>query len=256
MKRTKKQSTAQIDRAEALVFGIEDKYLEEGLLLHRDITDGPKRAASPAIFTKRVAVIAACVLIAVALVPLAFIISGTLDKDGDIFAPSNPEDSGVTDDLEDALRYTYTTSKVGHDVTIAPGALNLDKLSDDGVKHLPIYGIKSLAELDEFKQGWSLNFDQECSEAPSFNSVTSAYSDEFFAENTLLVIYVSSTSGSYCYGVWDVYIEGGDLCVHVERTNDNGPASEDMSGWFITIEIPDKMLEGVTSFDADLNNFK
>ena len=254
MKRTKKQSTAQIDRAEALVFGIEDKYLEEGLLLHRNITDGPKRAASPAIFTKRVAVIAACVLIAVALVPLAFIISETLDKAGDSFAPSNPEDSGVTDDLEDSP--ICLISYAGWTGNIAEGALNLDKLSVSGVQHLPIYKVESVAELDAFKQGWSLNFDQDCSEAPSFNSVTSAYSDEFFAENTLLVIYVSSTSGSYRYGVWDVYIEGGELCVHVERTNDKGPASEDMSGWFITIEIPDKMLEGVTSFDADLNNFK
>ena len=236
--------------------GIDDKYLSEALSLHEDIVDSTRRAKFPTLFTKRFAAVAACLLIAVALVPLAFIISQSFNKGGDVFDPMIPG-ADFEGPLEDSpgdvygIKLTYA----GYTSSIAPGALNFDKLSIDSVQHLPIYKAESLAELDAFKQGWRLNFDEAYDGEVSFNDVTEAYDDAFFADNTLLIIYVSSASGTYRYGVWDVYLKGGELCVHVERINDKGLASEDMSGWFITLEIPNAILEDCTSFDADLNNF-
>ena len=74
-----KKSVAEL---EALLLdatdGIGDSYLVESLELHEKITDAPKRAKSPSIFFKKIAPIAACLLIVAALAPLSFILSMTL----------------------------------------------------------------------------------------------------------------------------------------------------------------------------------
>lgn len=257
MKNGIKSKAETQDRALGMLSEIDESYLSCALELHCKAVDTPSRARSPRLFVRRFSVAAACLLIVAALVPLAFIISDSLSKKGGAYDPMTPG-MDYEESFGDAVGdiFDATLSYVGHTGVIAPGALNLSKLSIDSVQHLPIYKAESLAELDEFKQNWGLSFDEERGEIKSFNDVSATYNDEFFEENTLLVVYVSAISGTYRYVVRDVYIEGGELCVHVERTNDRGPASEDMAGWFITLAVPNDMLEGCTSFDADLNNFK
>lgn len=61
-----------------LVNSIDDEYLSEALLLHERITDAPRRALMPRLVFKRAAIVAACLLIVVAIIPLAYILTFTL----------------------------------------------------------------------------------------------------------------------------------------------------------------------------------
>ena len=61
-----------------LVDSIDDKYLSEALELHERITDTPKRALTPSLIFKRAAIVAACLLIVVAILPLGYILTVTL----------------------------------------------------------------------------------------------------------------------------------------------------------------------------------
>ena len=237
--------------------GIDDKYLIEALSLHEDIADSPRRAKSPTLFMKRFAAVAACLLIVVALVPLAFIISQNFNKSGDIFDPMMPGadfETPPTEDFADGM-YGVKIAYAPHTDAIPSGALNLDKLSVDSVQHLPIYKVDSLAALDELKQGWGIDLDESCENVPSFNEVTDGLDDAFFAENTMLIVYASAADDSHSYGVREVYIEGGELCVHVERIGD-ASTSDNASGRFVILMIADGAIEDCTSFDADLGNFK
>ena len=132
-------------------------------------------------------------------------------------------------------------------------ALNIDKMAISSVRHLPIYKFDTLAELEQFKNDVKdvLSIDAGYDEMPSFNESTTKYDENFFAENTLMLVYVEATSGSYRYGVNSVYHADGNFYIHIEQTNNPETHTDDMSGWFITVAVPDSMVADCTTFDAD-----
>ena len=135
-------------------------------------------------------------------------------------------------------------------------ALNIDKMAISSVRHLPIYKFDTLAELEQFKNDvkYVLSIDQSYDEAPSFNDATSKYGDDFFADNTLMLVYVEASSGSFRYGVNSVYHADGNFCIHIEQTNNPEIGTDDMAGWFITVAVPDSMVADCTTFDADFQS--
>lgn len=136
------------------------------------------------------------------------------------------------------------------------GALNTDKLAISSVRHLPIYRFDTLKDLEQFQLfDDRFTFDSGYDEIPSFNDTVAKYDDAFFGENSLMLVYVSANSGSYRYGVNSIFCDGTSFCIHVEQTNNPESVTMDMAGWFITVAVPDSMVENCTEFDADLNNF-
>ena len=135
-------------------------------------------------------------------------------------------------------------------------ALNTDKMTISSVQHLPIYKFDTLEDFEQFKLKFDEVFDMNASydEIPSFEHITGDYSETFFEENTLMLVYVSAHSGTYRFGVNSVFCDGNSFCIHVEQVNNPVLVTHDMAGWFITVAVPDSMVANCTEFDADLNN--
>ena len=124
------------------------------------------------------------------------------------------------------------------------------------VIHLPIYKFDTLSELEQFKTDVDgiLSFNQSYGEVPSFNDVTMKYDEKFFDENTLMLVYVEAGSGSCRFSVDSISQTDGNFCIHIKQTNNPEIHTDDMAGWFITVAVPDSMIDEFISFDADLNN--
>ena len=140
---------------------------------------------------------------------------------------------------------------------IYTNALNTDKMTiSSSVRHLPIYKFDTLEDLVQFKLNFDEDLDMNASydEIPSFEHTTGDYSDTFFEENTLMLVYVGANSGTYRFGVNSVFCDGTSFCIHVEQVNKPELVTCDMAGWFITVAVPDSMVANCTEFDADLNN--
>lgn len=149
-----------------------------------------------------------------------------------------------------------TVSEVGISDTEAlySGALNADKMAISSVLHFPIYKFDTLEELTQFKD--SLDYPEMLSltydEVPSFNEVTAKYDETFFSENTLLLVYVVASTGSYRFAVDTITGDGTGLCVQIAETLHPEVVTDDMAGWFITVAIPDSAAAAYTEFDAVL----
>lgn len=169
---------------------------------------------------------------------------------------SNPSDviPGGTSSNE-VFDITVSYANWAHAPMESFGALNTDKLAISSVRHLPIYKFDTLKDLEQFKL-----FDDKFTlgsgynEVPSFNDAVAKYDDTFFEENSLMLVYVAANSGTYRFGVNSVFCDGNSFSIHVEQTNNPEAVTADMAGWFITIAVPDSMIENCTEFDADLNN--
>lgn len=81
----------------------------------------------------------------------------------------------------------------------------------------------------------------------SINDITAKYDNEFFEENSLLLIYVGEGSGSIRHKVTSVTREENKLSVYIERLVPEAGTC-DMAGWLITVELKKSDIEGCSEF--------
>lgn len=83
------------------------------------------------------------------------------------------------------------------------------------------------------------------------------YDAAFFADHTLLAVYIGANSGSYRFGLDRLLLDGGTLHVYVRRTapqETNGTYSltADMAGWFLLAELDTAAVGPAAALDARL----
>ena len=159
--------------------------------------------------------------------------------------------------------YANTVAYAGwsDDPIISDGALNKEQLQSDGVTHLPIFRMDTIEDLGQFKLKYKdvLAMDYGYNSVLSFEEALNKAQwdrEEFFKEHSLLVIYVTAGSGSLRFGVNDVEVLDGSVCVYVEQKNNPEIVTDDMAGWFILVEVEDEEIRGCNSFDAVFGSLK
>lgn len=140
--------------------------------------------------------------------------------------------------------------------TFCLGGLNAQKMYISSVQHLPIYRFDTMAQFTQFRSSCDpAAIAQGYDEMPSLQAAAASFDEAFFEENTLLMVYVGSSSGTYRFGVNSVFCDGKALCIHVEQTNHPQVATDDMAGWLILVVVPNHVVKDCVEFDADLNHF-
>ncbi len=157
----------------------------------------------------------------------------------------------------DGARYNSQVSWAGYTDSdeVYSKCLNSHKMSlYDDVCHLPIFKIESVDALNAFKEDFKDCFDFASGrdEMLSFNEISSAYDDDYFEANALLIIYVSTNSSSYRYGLESVNIHDNTCEVVIKTTKSPKDVDDDMAGWLVAVEIKRTELADCTSFDAVL----
>lgn len=137
---------------------------------------------------------------------------------------------------------------------IYENALNKDRFTKDNSRNLPIHKFDTLNELKQFKSHYEniYSIDEKYDEIASFNEATEKYNEEFFSNNSLILVYVSAGSGSYRYDIKDIYLDEESFIVNIEKTNNPEVFTCDMAGWFITVSVSDSAISNVLEFDAEL----
>ena len=173
-----------------------------------------------------------------------------------------------SDDYEKAVELFYTEPKENtlgvktrvvyanwtEDGRIFSECLNPSAMSISSARHLPVYKFETKTDLDRFKEGFQdvLTLDQGHDEVPSFNEIALSYDDNFFENHTVILAYVTASSGSYRFGIQEVVLDGSELCLNVVQVNHPEVGTADMAGWFVIAEVLDSDIAGVTVFDAKL----
>ncbi|WP_297212398.1 hypothetical protein [uncultured Flavonifractor sp.] len=133
-------------------------------------------------------------------------------------------------------------------------ALNKDTFELSSARHIPVYKCGTLEELNEFKTTFSGIFTMvgTWDEVLSFEEVTADYTEDFFLENTLLLVYVEAGSCTPRFGVDSVSKENGTLSVYVKYTYNPEEGDCAMAGWLFTIPVNNDQIQDCTNFDAVL----
>lgn len=157
-------------------------------------------------------------------------------------------------DITDTIDFDASVSWAGwsDDPKIRELALNKDTFELSSAQHIPVYKCDTLEELNEFKTTFSGTFtmDGTRDEVPSFEEVTADYTEDFFAENTLLLVYVGAGSSTPRFGIDSVSKENGTLSAYVKCTYNPEEGDCAMAGWLFTIPVNNGQIQDCTNFDA------
>ncbi|MBQ3542243.1 MAG: hypothetical protein IJA45_03860 [Oscillospiraceae bacterium] len=142
------------------------------------------------------------------------------------------------------------------DASLFLGALNSDQLQTNHTQHLPVYVFKSKAELDSFitRMDEHLSFDEARDEVPAFTETAAKYDEEFFKDNSLILVYATSGSWNTRYSATGFYCDGTSFVLHVEDTTKNDFGDTAMGGWFVSVVVDNKLIDSCSQFDAYLYN--
>lgn len=169
-----------------------------------------------------------------------------------------PLSESATVSVVDGGSLAYTT-KVAYANTAGEGyarilseCLNAEGMYMSSVQHWPLFRFETAQEMQDFKTSFAdaLTFDRGYDEIPSFDSYAANYDDTFFSGNTLLLCYVTASSGSYRFGVADVSVREDTLCVYIKQLNHPQSYTADVQGWFVLVEVSKADIEHCTHFDA------
>lgn len=131
-------------------------------------------------------------------------------------------------------------------------ALNKSVLQKPTNSDLPIYKFDTLQDLNKFKYTFKdiFSMNSKYDEQPSFNEITTYFDEAFFQEKTLLLTYVTATSGSDRYGFENIMCIEDYMCIYVKKLNSPDAGTCDMAGWFIVIAIDDNVAENYSNITA------
>lgn len=153
---------------------------------------------------------------------------------------------------EDTFDIRISYAGWSEDGEIYTRALNTQKMSQSSLKHLPIYRFDTLEDIENFKSTFDnhLAFEYGFDEIDSFNNTVSGYDEDLLDHYSLVLVYVSAISGTYRYGVESIFCDGTNFTVYVDELKHPEIVTDDLAGWFITVLVPDSMIENCTEFDA------
>ncbi len=126
----------------------------------------------------------------------------------------------------------------------------------NGTQHLPIYVFQSKDQLVSFMSDECkyLTIDQSLGEVPAFAETAASYDEAFFAENSLILVYVTSENCSSRYSATGFQCDGTSFLLRVEETEKNRDNNSPRGGWFVTVVVANELIEGCSQFDAILYN--
>ena len=160
--------------------------------------------------------------------------------------------------MVDGSSFAYT-AKVAYTNAAGEGynrilseCLNPEYMYMDSVQHWPLFKFETVQEMLDFKTKYAdtLMFESGYNEVPSFNHYAAEYDDAFFGDNTLLLCYVTASSGSYRFGVADISVREDTLCIYIRQLNHPQVCTADVQGWFVLVEVRKADIENCKHFDA------
>ncbi len=167
------------------------------------------------------------------------------------------EDTTSSDALPQALTkpdHAVAWVNWSDDPKIKTDALNADTFSLSSALHLPIYKCDDLEQLKGFQAAFDgiFTWDSGWDEISSFTDAAAGYTEEFFKQHTLLLVYVEAGSCTPRYGADCVTIEGDTLTVTVKPTYNPEMGDCAMAGWLICVPIEKELAAACSVFDAVL----
>lgn len=140
------------------------------------------------------------------------------------------------------------------DDRIFRNCLNPETMAISSYRHLPVYKFTTKEDVENFKEMFHdiLSLDQRHDEVPSFNEVSDTYNDDYFMEHSVVMAYVTASSGSFRFDIESISVEDMSLCLNVYQTNAPDVYTADMAGWFVITELDKDIVDRCNAFDAKL----
>ena len=150
----------------------------------------------------------------------------------------------------------YKVAFLENDIYLAHGlmekSLDKDIMARNSVEGCPLFRIDTMDDLEEFRVmiGKVADTSLENEDLPSFDKAVEEYDEEFFAENSLMVAYVHTSSEKFDVVLKGMSIKDSYFYMFMERTEEQNAYSDYFWPGLIIKEVADSDLKDVTDYVA------
>ncbi len=154
----------------------------------------------------------------------------------------------------------YKVAYLENDIYLAHGlmekSLDKDMMAINIVEGCPLFRIDTMDDLEEFRVmiGKVADTSLENEDLPSFDKAVEEYDEEFFAENSLMVAYVHTSSEKFDVVLEETAVKESYFYMFMERTGEQNAYSDYFWPGLIIKEMADQELKDVTDYVAQYGN--
>ena len=174
------------------------------------------------------------------------------EPEEDIPDEQGPAQDVQTDGMIIPFRNWCAYANWSEDPVITRSCINGEFFLYSNMLRLPLFRITSQEDLNEFFDTFEgvIELHRGYDEMPSFEQQVRDYDKTFFEKNDLLIAYVTASSGTFRFGIFDMKAEDDTLRMYVKRTNDPEVYDTAMAGWLMTAEVSKDITSDFRRFDA------
>lgn len=187
---------------------------------------------------------------------------GYISYDGDLylecFTPQSGDTSSKIEEEQSDIGTApvYSTSKMV--ITTNTSNAEFIKRATAITGSRMYFSFDTAEKFKSFKADFAdvLYFDKGWGECKSFNEEMAEYTDKFFEDNTLVLVYFISGSESFRYSIEGKIENGKTLRVTISQINNPDIYNMMQVAWFGVLAFPDDEIASCTEYKSNLGSFE
>ena len=145
---------------------------------------------------------------------------------------------------------TFDTKK------IKLAADNAELMNDEDTYHFSVFAFHTYENFRDFLDNFDKNFDSGHSDADDFREKFKDLNEEYFKENSVILVPYYTGSGNVSYDVESVYFDGEICRLNIAKHTSGQGGTSVITSYLKAVGIEKNFLDDCSSFDAVLVGYQ
>lgn len=132
---------------------------------------------------------------------------------------------------------------------------NAELMNEEGVYHFPVFVFDAYEGFEEFLENFDKNFDSGHSDAEAFREEFKDLNEEYFKDNSVILVPYYTGAGNVSYNIENVYFDGENFILNISKHTSGNVGASVITSFMTAVGIEKRFLGECDSFDAVLTDY-
>ena len=131
---------------------------------------------------------------------------------------------------------------------------NAEFMNDEDIYHFPVFVFHTYESCMDFLDTFDEKFDSGHSDADAFREKLKDLDEEYFKENSVILVSYYTGSGNVSYELESVYSDGETFCLNITKRTSGDGGTSSITSYLKAVGVEKRFLGECSSFDAVLSD--
>ncbi len=150
---------------------------------------------------------------------------------------------------------TASTGSVFDTDKIKLDADNAEFMNDEDTYHFPVFVFHTYESFRDFLNDFDEKFDSGHSDADDYREKFKDLNEEYFKENSVILVSYYTGSGNVSYDVESVYFDGKSCCLNITKHTSGNVGTCDITSYLRAVGVEKAFIGDCSLFDSVLSGY-